>query len=331
MTQTKQLSAFVTGANGFLGKHLCSQLLDKGWLVYGLCRNPENANELDERVNPIIGDILAVDDFKNKLPKGLNALFHTAASTNVWNQNNHTQTRVNINGTENMLNLMQDLKIEKYIHISSVVVFGIHSKLTSIEEKMPKIGINSWINYVKTKTQSEQLVLSNKNIFSIVINPTHIIGPGDTSNWARLIKMVAEKKLPTIPNGSGSFVDVRDVANGIIESYHHGKSGNNYLLGGTNLTFKEFIVKLAHRLKVNPPKTQLPTSLLKFIANLKGLTSKFTKKEPDITPESVTLISDLYYCDSIKAKKHINFKNTKSINTTLDDTINFLKNNKIIQ
>lgn len=330
MPQTKQLTAFVTGATGFLGLHLCQQLLNKHWRVFALCRNKNKMPITHANLVTIEGDILAPKAIEKHLPAALDALFHTAASTNTWFKNNDRQTTTNINGTQNMLDLATRLTVKRFIHISSVVVFGIHTQLKNITEDMPKAGENSWINYVKTKTLSEKLVLNNKELDCVIINPTHIIGPGDKHNWARLIKMIAEQKLPSIPNGAGSFVDVRDVAAGIIQAYYQGKSGENYLLGGTDMNFKQFVNNVADKLNVKATKRQLPNFLLMALAETKNFISRITNKEPDITPESVTLISDLYACDSAKAKKELNYNN-KTFDLTLSDTVKFLKSTKLIK
>ena len=233
-------------------------------------------------------------------------------------------------GTQNMLDLAIENQVQRFIHVSSVVVFGLHHVCHNITEDMPKCGADSFINYVKTKTASEKLVLGAKDLNRVIINPTHIIGPGDKNNWARLIKMVAENKLPSIPNGSGSFVDVRDVAQGIILAFHHGKAGENYLLGGTDMNFKQFVTQIANKISVKATHVQLPTFLLMLLARAKNLVSRITNNEPDITPESVSLISDLYACDSLKAKTELNYSNC-SFETTLDDTLKFLIDEKMIK
>jgi nucleoside-diphosphate-sugar epimerase len=325
----KKQRAFVTGSTGFLGQHLCQQLLEQGWKVYALCRNPKGINLSHSNLTVIEGDILKVDAFENQLPHKLDAVFHTAASTNTWFKNNAMQTKTNLIGTQNMLDLAVQKQIVRFIHISSVVVYGIHKQLKNIREDMPKAGIDSWINYVNTKATSENLVLATKGIDAVIINPTHIIGPGDKNNWARLIKMIAHNKLPSIPNGAGSFVDVRDVAAGTIGAFHLGRNGENYLLGGTDLNFKQFVNKVADVLEVKATKTQLPNTVLMALARLKNLISRITNNEPDITPESVTLISDVYACDSAKAREELNYTN-RDFELTLSETIKYLQKEEII-
>ena len=234
------------------------------------------------------------------------------------------QTLTNVKGTQNMLDLVKSNGAKRYMHVSSVVVFGMHKTLQNIEETLPKNGADSFINYVRTKTASEMLVLAAKNVDQVVINPTHIIGPGDKHNWARLLKMIAEQKLPSIPNGSGSFVDVRDVAAGIIRAYHHGRRGENYLLGGMDLNFKAFVHQVADAMGVKPTRVQLPNALLMLLACVKNVVSAVTKKEPDITPESVSLIADVYGCDAKKARKFLGYQ-TRPFEQTLKETIAYLR------
>jgi len=325
----KKYKALVTGATGFLGMHICQQLQEQGWQVYALCRSLDKAKDLPVGIHIVIGDVLSTDDFFAEIPDNLDAIIHSAASTNTWRKNNAIQTMTNLQGTQNLLNLAKNLHVARFIHISSVVVFGIHTDLKNITETMPKSGIDSFINYVKSKTLSENMVLEDPFLDTVVINPTHIIGPGDKHNWARLIKMIAEQKLPSIPNGAGSFVDVRDVASGIIAAYHHGENGENYLLGGTDMNFTKFIHAVANKLEVKVTKVQLPNFLLKTLAHCKHLVSMITNKEPDITPESVAIISDLYACDSAKARNQLSYK-TRDFSSTLGDTLQYLKCEKII-
>jgi len=327
---TNTQKALVTGATGFLGKHLCSQLKQLGWQVFALCRSKDKANDIEEGIEIVIGDILSPEGFTEKIPDNLNAIFHTAASTNTWFKNNEIQTKTNIQGTQNMLDFAVNNNTKRFIHVSSVVIFGIHSELKNITEDLPKSGINSFINYVKTKTVAEKNVLGATKLETVVINPTHILGPGDRHNWARLIKMIAESKLPSIPNGAGSFVDVRDVAAGIISAFHQGKTGENYLLGGTDMNFKQFIEIVAKKLQVKPTSVQLPNVLLKTLAHIKNAISRITNKEPDITPESVAIISDLYACDAKKARMQLGYI-TRDLSVTLNDTLAFLKAEKIIK
>ncbi len=316
--------AIVTGATGFLGQHLVNQLVEQGWQVTALCRDHFKAAHLPKSVQVVLGDItdpMSLD----KLPEGADAVFHTAASTNTWSQRNAEQDRVNLEGTRNVLDMASNKGVKRFVHTSSVVVYG--TEVHDVHEDLPKAGDTSWINYVRTKTLAEKMVLNETadgRMDAVVLNPTHIIGPGDRRNWARLIQMLARRKLPAIPPGGGSFADVRSVAAGHIVAFEHGRSGENYLLGGDNLSFAQFIEKTAEKLAVRPPRMALSEKALMRIARFKDWMSRFSHTEPDMTPESVALISHRYQNVSDKAAKELDYVSLP-VDESLDDCIAYLR------
>ncbi|MCF6301006.1 MAG: NAD-dependent epimerase/dehydratase family protein [Proteobacteria bacterium] len=324
-------TAFITGSTGFLGNQLCQQLLENNWHVTALCRKtPVQAHN---GMSYVQGDILDHQSLLNTIPHSTQFLFHTAASTSTWKKNNKQQTLTNILGTANVIKACQQQNVGRMIHTSSIVSYGVdHAGLVDVKESNLKEGINSWVNYVKSKSVAEQLVhkaCQDDGLDAVIINPGHIIGPGDRHNWVRLFKMVANDSLPTIPQGAGSFVDVRDVARGMIAVAQLGKSSENYILGGNNTDFETFIDQLAMSLQVNITKRHVPQSMIKMVANIKSWLSYITNKEPDITPESLKIISHQYRTDSQKAKDELAYTITE-MQTTINDTIAFMRTEKLI-
>jgi len=316
--------AIVTGATGFLGQHLVNQLMEQGWQVSALCRDHFKAAHLPKGVQVVLGDITDPASL-NKLPEGADAVFHTAASTNTWSQRNAEQDRVNLEGTRNVLDMAKNKGVTRFIHTSSVVVYG--TEVHEVHEDLPKTGDASWINYVRSKTLAEKMVLEATQtgpMQSVILNPTHIIGPGDRRNWARLIHMLARRKLPAIPPGAGSFADVRSVAAAHIAAYERGRAGENYLLGGENLSFAQFIEQAAAKLAVRPPRLALSEKALTRIARFKDWLSRFTHKEPDMTPESVALISHRYRNISRKAAAELDYVSLP-FEESLEDSIAYLR------
>lgn len=316
--------AIVTGATGFLGQHLVSLLVEQGWHVTALCRDHFKAAHLPEGVQVVQGDITDAASLA-RLPAGADAVFHTAASTNTWHRRNAEQEKINLQGTVNVLKMAREKGAGRFIHTSSVVVYG--TNVHEVHEDLPKEGDQSWINYVRTKTLAEKHVLAETatgSMQAVVLNPTHIIGPGDTRNWARLIKMLAGRKLPAIPPGAGSFADVRSVAAAHIAAFEHGRAGHNYLLGGDNLDFAQFIQLAAEKLAVKPPRLALSEKSLMRIARLKDWLSRFSGKEPDMTPESVALISHRYRAISSKARDELGYSSLP-VSESLDDCIAYLR------
>lgn len=308
MTMTK--TAFVTGATGFLGRHLCQQLLHANWQVTAMCRSiPENGIV---GVNYVQANLLDADSLMAALPDQVTCLFHTAADTNTWKKNNQRQTTTNIQGTINLMAAAKSKQAKKWLHVSSITTFGVdHHGMVELDETVPQEGLSSQVNYVKTKSQAEQLVKDNASeLNAVIVNPTHIIGPDDQHNWIRLFKMMINDSLPTIPEGAGSFVDVRDVARGCIAAAEHGAVGEKYILGGHNLNFVQFIDAVSKVFGLEITQRHKPMWLLKTVAKIKSSLAYVTGKEPDLTPESLQIISHQYRTDISKAQAQLGYQIT---------------------
>lgn len=318
MTKT----AFVTGATGFLGKHLCRQLAQADWQVTAMCRNlPADPVQ---GIDYVQADLMDKPSLQQAIPEQVDVLFHTAADTNTWSKHNPRQTETNILGTLNLIQSAVLSQAKKFIHVSSITTFGVdHHGLIDLTEDTPQSGVTSWVNYVKTKSMAEQLVKDHaEKLHAVVVNPTHIIGPDDQHNWIRLFKMMIADELPTIPVGAGSFVDVRDVARGCILAAEQGQTGENYILGGHNMDFEQFIDQVATAFDLTVTKRRKPQALVKLAAKIKSAIAYITNNPPDLTPESLQVISHQFKTDSLKAQKQLGY-----VITPLDETLNDIKQN----
>ena len=318
MTEKMTQTAFVTGATGFLGRHLCQQLVMADWQVTAMCRSiPENQVQ---GVDYVQADLLDKELLEAVLPEKVSALFHTAADTNTWSKNNPRQTQTNILGTLNLIQCAMQNQSKKFVHVSSITTFGVdHHGMVELTEQTPQEGESSRVNYVKTKSMAEQIVKDHAaKLNAVVVNPTHIIGPDDQHNWIRLFKMMIKDELPTIPIGAGSFVDVRDVARGCILAAEKGLAGENYILGGHNMDFEGFIDQVADAFGITVAKRRKPHSLVKLAAKIKSTFAYLTGNPPDLTPESLQIISHQFKTDSLKAKDELGYQ-IAAFELTLND------------
>ena len=319
------MRAFVTGASGFVGINLVKELLAQDWQVSILVRQSSLLDDLAGLpVTISYGDITDADSLAAAIPHGVDAVFHVAASTNIWSANNANQTRTNVDGTKNVLHAALQAGAKRLIHVSSFVVYGFQPG--TIEEATPRITNADWINYVATKYQAELLVrkaIAEDGLDAVIINPSHIMGPHDRHNWARMLIMVNNGKLPGVPSGAGSFADVREIARAAITAFHRGRTGQNYLLGGTDAAFVD-VVRIAGKLvgkKV--PARATPAWLIRAIARIKVLIASVTGNEPDLTPESAAMVTQHIMCDSSLAIAELGYKNTP-IEVLVTDTYNWL-------
>ncbi len=300
---------FLTGATGFLGGHVLAQTLENGHHVAVLVRDPAKLQpELAKHPNLIVhsGDVLDADSLQRALKHPVDALFHVAASTNMWARHNAAQTQVNVHGMANVLAAAKG-KVGRFIDTSTVAVYGLTDQ--TIDEKSPHLGLNSWINYAHTKALAQARALAS-GLDVVVLNPTHLLGPQDLHNWARLIQLVDTGKLPGAPPGTGSFADVRQVAAAHLRAFERGRSGESYLLGGVQASFLALVQLIAAELGRKAPNRATPAFLIVALARLKVIAAAFTGVEPDITPESAAFVTHAMRCDIRKAQSELDLQVT---------------------
>ena len=321
-----RLNAFVTGATGFLGSHLVRELCRQDWSVFALARPGSSLAQIrDVPVVVRVGDITDRTSISEAMPDRIDAVFHAAASTNVWSRNNDEQARTNIGGTRNVLETAVTRRAGRLIHTSSFAVWGIRN--TVLTESSQRTDATDWINYVRTKHLSETLVkeaVRQQRIDAVILNPAIILGPGDRHNWSRMVAMVDQGRLPGAPPGAGPFADVREVAKAHVAAFHRGKKGENYLLGGPDFSYLEIIRTAGEILGKPTPSKASPAWLLKTVAWIMALAAGLTGREPDITPESATIVIHHLSCDSGRAERELGYRFTP-VRILLQDTIDWMR------
>jgi nucleoside-diphosphate-sugar epimerase len=325
------LSAFVTGATGFVGTHLVRELANEGWRVTALARKTSPLEDLEGLgIEFRHGDITDRDSLMDAVPDGVDAVFHVAASTNVWSPNNLLQTRINVEGTQNVVDAAMKRRAGRLVHTSSFIVWGFQSEV--VTEQTRRLENADWINYVRTKWQAENVIddAIARGLDAVILNPAHILGPGDRRNWSRVIRLVDSGSLPGIPPGGGAFSDVQEVAKAHVRAFHAGRKGERYLLGGEETKFIDVIHLAGELLGRSVPRRATPAWLLRAAARLYSFRSMLTRLEPDLTPESAAMITRHIHCDSSKAVNELGYRFTP-VRPLLVGTIDWMRQKGLLQ
>lgn len=303
-------TAFVTGATGFVGTHLVRALRDEGWTVTALVRDGSSRDSLaglDVSFAP--GDVTDAAALENAVPDGVDAVFHVAASTSTWSREKALQDRVNIGGTENVIAACRRRNAGRLVHTSSQSVWGFPQG--TVDERTPWASDGEWINYIHSKRVAESRVKAAVNagaLDAVILNPAHILGPGDRHNWSRIIRLVNTGTLPGIPPGGGAFADVREVARAHIAAFHHGERGANYLLGGEDAGFLEIIQAIGELLGKPVPERASPAWQLRLAGRIAVIRAGLTGRAPDITPEGAAMITHHVHSDSRRARDRLGYR-----------------------
>lgn len=323
-------NAFVTGGTGFIGINLIQLLVQNDWNVTALHRPTSDLSQLQKLpVHFVEGSITDLESLKSAIPIDTEVVFHLAGDTNMWSQRNERQTKINVDGTENMILASADRDVQTFIHTSSVSAWGDVSN--TVTEETPQKGNESWVNYEKTKWAGERRALKglDHGMKVVILNPAMVVGPHDDSNWGRLFFALRDGNLPGVTRGNMSVGHVREVAKTHLSAVENGRSGERYLLGGENIEFAEFIKIMAEISGVSKTPRIIPEPILKMAAYLHLAKSFFTKKKPELTPETAHMLTRNVIFSSEKAKAELGYK-IPPVRESLQDCYDWLRKENLL-
>lgn len=324
--------AFVTGSTGFVGLNLVSQLAADGWDVVALHRSTSaRVDRLrDLGADCVEGDIVNRDVLREAMPQQVDAVFHVAGDTSLWQRGEDAQTLVNVAGTRNVVKAALERRAKRLVYTSSAVAFGLHSG--RITEKTPVSAARSPINYVRTKAQAEREVRRGlrNGLQAVIVNPPNILGRYDYNNWSKLFSLIERRRLPGVPDGGGSFCDAGAVAQAHIAAAEQGKPGNNYLLGGVDQAYVSLVQAAARKLNRRVLPRPMPARALNAYAQLEERLAPFFRRAPDITRDTVTLLSSNLYCDPSLAQSELGYAPV-ALDAMLDTTIGWMREEGLLK
>jgi len=327
------MKVFLTGASGFLGTNLVHLLNKEGAEIVAIKR--PNSNLVAFENMPIKwceGDVLDAQSLLAACPDNVDYIFHIAADTSMWSAKNEQQTRINLEGTANIIETALAKNAKRLIHTSSIAAYGLHEDAI-ITELSEQKGEQCFVNYYKTKYQSEQLIraaVKERDLDAVILNPCHLVGPWDSHNWSQMLTMIANEKLPGVPPGFGSFCHIEEVARAHLQAAKVGEKGENYILSGSDASFVEFVQVIGELLDKKVPTKAMPHWLLNIVGHVSVFFARFTLKEPDMTPEKVLIVSEILKVSSAKAQQKLGYRVDIPLKKMLSDCYQWMRDKEMI-
>jgi nucleoside-diphosphate-sugar epimerase len=316
--------AFVTGGTGFVGVHLVHALAARGWHVT-LAHRPASSllslAGLD--IAYVVADITDPGAVLRSMPDRPDVVFHLAAQVGFWRARNAEQARVNVDGTRHVVHAALAKSAARFVHVSSVAAWGPRDG-DVIDESSAVNTSRHWINYSRTKWLSELEVDRGvaRGLHAAIVNPSHIMGPGDHRNWGRLFAMAKRARVVAAPKASAPWCHVGDVVSSLLAAAEQGKRGQRYLLGGPNVSYHEVLRLVRERVGRAPP-ARVPGWLLRIAAQLAQVTRSVKGDEPSLTPELASIWSTTFHIDDQRARNELGH-GCRPIEATIDDTFRWL-------
>jgi dihydroflavonol-4-reductase len=252
----------ITGASGLLGGNLAAELHAAGHQVVAIRRAGSKVAHLDDLPIEWRDADLGGVDAMTKAFAGTDAVFHCAAAVSVKREVTDEMTATNVTGTRNVIHAVVAAKVPRLVHTSSVVAIGLSTDGIPCDETATwNFEAEGLVDaYSITKRRAEDVIQAARDrVDAVIVNPTYMFGPRDARpSSGKLILDIVKRKVPGWTPGYNNFVDVRDVARGMIAAWQRGRRGERYILGGHEHTYRDVFRTIAGVAGVKPPRFRVP-------------------------------------------------------------------------
>lgn len=303
----------VTGANGLAGSYIVKELVAHGKKVRALVRSTSSLVELQEIRNKIEIVFADVNDYTSleEALAGSEVVIHTAAVVSYLPTDKALMRKVNVTGTQHVVNACLNLHIPTLVHISSVAALGKSTDSQKIDESAKWTNEPTVSDYAQSKYEAELEVWrgSEEGLNTIILNPSVILAPTDfDKSSAQLFGYVwKEKKFFT--EGTINTIDVRDVATAVrLLVDNHAAFGERYILSNEVISYQDFFNKVANQWNKKAPTIKVSKRWLQVVAKLEAIRAFFTGSKPLITKHTANLAGKKYTYINTKIKQTLHYE-----------------------
>ncbi len=326
------MRVLVTGATGFLGTHLVARLLGRGHEVVALCRG---ASEARDGLTIARGDILDAGSVR-LAAQGCEGLYHCAGKVSRDPEDAEELYRIHVEGTKITLDACKEAGVRRAVVASTSGTIAVSSDpgMIATERTEAPVGLIARWPYYRSKLYAEKAALE-RNVpgFEVVsVNPTLLLGPGDLRNSSTEdVRLFLERRIPAVPPGGLSFVDVRDAAIAMQLAMERGLPGARYLVGACNMTIREFFSRLERVSGVRAPVLPVPRApeLARVGTRLAGKLLGRLGLQLPVDPVSLDMAQFYWYLDASLAESELGWS-PRDATETLNDTVRDLRERGVV-
>lgn len=326
------MKVLVTGANGLLGSNIVRQLLKRGMQTRAMIRPDARLLSLDG-CDPeyFAGYITSHEDVK-KAVAGCDYIIHTAAITDPTLPRLSDYMKVNVDGTQNIIDASITNKIKRLVYISSTNSIGYGSKENPGTEEKPPMKPYTDSFYAISKYKAEQKVInavSRNGLNAVILNPSFMIGPYDSKpSSGRLLLIGYKDRIVFLTHGGKNFVPVEDVAIGSCNALTKGRTGEKYLLTNSNLSYKEFYDIVDTITGYKRYKIIMPSWMVRF-TGLLGSIGSYSGKQVLLNYNNAKILTVQNFYRADKAIKELDFPQS-DIKIAITKALNWFRENNYI-
>ncbi|MGB9341357.1 MAG: NAD-dependent epimerase/dehydratase family protein [Polyangiales bacterium] len=313
--------ALVTGGGGRLGNVLVRRLLELGQSVRVLEPGslPESLAGLD--IDFVSGSVLDAADVARAVD-GVDLVYHLAAEIDLSPKKDPMMYILNVDGTRKVVDacLSRNLRL---VHTSSHHALVREPLDQPLTEEKP-LALDEKCEYHRSKAIGETIVLDacERGLDAVIVNPGSMIGPHDyePSMIGTVLIDMYFGRIPVLLELLSDYVDVRDVADGMIAAAEKGRRGERYFLTGDVIPVMQMVSLFGELTGAKVPTRALPLWVGWALLPAALLVSAVSNKEPFITADMLraSVSNDVVSHD--KAHRELGYT-IRSLRESLGDAV----------
>jgi dihydroflavonol-4-reductase len=251
--------------------------------------------------------------------RGVQRVFHVAGATSLRGTADDL-FRINVGGTEAVLEEALRAGVERVVYTSSVAAIGPAPRGSTADETQVFRAGRFGLPYVNSKHEAEGVAMriAAHGLPVVIVNPAHVFGRGDRYGSSTiLVRRFLRRQIPAYVDGALNIVDAEDVAAGHLLADERGEVGERYILGNRNFTLDRLFADLARLSGVEPPALKLPLTAALALARA----AELAPGRPAVTTVEVRASSLWWAFRSTKAKRLLGWRpahHEDTLQTTID-------------
>jgi dihydroflavonol-4-reductase len=314
------MRAVVTGATGFVGQNLVRHLRAEDVVVRTVDVRPLSSVHI-EGVEHLRADVRDQAALESAFADA-DIVFHLASKVTLWARDSEAW-ETNVHGAAVVARAARAQSVHRLVHCSSVHAFDLSRSRSHLDEESPPSTSENRPVYDRSKAAGEAEVrkVIDAGLDAVIVNPTAIFGPIDVgpSRVNRILRLAARGRVPVVVGGGFDFVDVRDVAIGIVAAARLGRTGESYLLTGHRVTALELARRAARAAGRRGPRLAMPLRLVAPFAPLSERIGRMFGSDV-LTKASVSALAENPLVDGSKAARELAYV-PRSLDETIGDLV----------